>query len=964
MGLETLLSERLRSSETRWPLGKQEVETAIYDVEQLTQAITEILASKLMDLDKGAKDEQQRSVLGDSPPFAEATSDPHAAQHNVKDFAQTCEDLGWGSSTGGKIDGFSLDRGVQVGQGRQQVSLPSSAPPPVLDMGLSDAQSVDGDHYSSEYPAAVQSDSGYESMKSDQNGRLTSLLLGNGLTISQSGNENEYVPILNHQTSDDDFDDSTTTYSESLSIPADDLDTYKSELSDRLFQDISKINPTFDSLDTLNDALPPLLRSFALRLGSADSTKTEREVMMFVHKHREDITATFKDVVKDKDNQESSFQCSDKTKTTGGIDIEKWLDGLKTELNDDKSTTHHPVSSQDYIEEQPSLLDIRGYREAALTSVAYRWLLASLVTKLTMGLVNEGLDVSSLLHHKLLNHFEKSRSVSKREPAKRYFMTFVADWNPTAFLSQQFPNNPDTGRLLDETLTITGSSTDAQILPCSEYLKQTWPTTGPTLLALLRAALKSNDDVSGELEDKSFIKCQFSNSALEIAVEGITDSIAIIGEQIGWLGAALRSSCFESGLATCYPDFQFSSPGTATARCFIRYPLVPLAFRSTDNAAGQCWHGIFHNPIVVAGYPIPKRRQYATGLEIPLNVMAGLSYSTALVPTGRMNDMILWHLYYSDNGSRLPYPDPQGLDRAAEMDYDIKASKLERPGKEFALEKITFSVGQFVTGGCQFAIGRKDCHIQITQGSFINKLKWLDKKFVTLWDVEDERGWLINGNAALLHLLRSYLQDSLTDKFKSEFHFQPTSFQESRNPHSADSVLEVLLNEANQKLELYDNDISIHNGQPIASRTTIKDRIDELYETLEKLIDFQATSESSSKGLNAKPYFQDYLHGWDFMDIATNRSPFFLRKATFGLSMLGWPDMTRSISAITLFGKGFGDLIQATDTPAHGACRITPEQLSAGEQRYVGATQHYQFFLAILVHSSFIQNEFAWIEYL
>ena len=254
------------------------------------------------------------------------------------------------------------------------------------------------------------------------------------------------------------------------------------------------------------------------------------------------------------------------------------------------------------------------------------------------------------------------------------------------------------------------------------------------------------------------------------------------------------------------------------------------------------------------------------------------------------------------------------------MDYDIRPSQLRRPGKEFALEKVSFSFGQFVTGGCQFAIGRKDQHVRATKGTYTDKLKWLDKKYVTMWDVDDERGWLVNGNAALLHLLRSSLHHSSTDKFSSDFHFQPQSFQESKNPHTLDSALEVLRNSKNQQLELYDKDIEIRQGCQTKSRTTVKDRVEELYEILEKLFDHTVSSEASSKGLNAKSRFQEHLEGWDFRDIATSRDPFFTKRATLGLSMLGWPDLTRAASAITLFGKGFGDLIEATGTEGVGQC--------------------------------------------
>jgi hypothetical protein len=97
----------------------------------------------------------------------------------------------------------------------------------------------------------------------------------------------------------------------------------------------------------------------------------------------------------------------------------------------------------------------------------------------------------------------------------------------------------------------------------------------------------------------------------------------------------------------------------------VRQPL------STAN--GQCWHDIFRNPVVVRGYSIPKRIQWSTGLEISLNIMAGLAQaqrvdrfddkiyikglSTMLIPTRRNEDILCWHLVYNKDGGRISYLD-------------------------------------------------------------------------------------------------------------------------------------------------------------------------------------------------------------------------------------------------------------------------------------------------------------------
>jgi hypothetical protein len=77
----------------------------------------------------------------------------------------------------------------------------------------------------------------------------------------------------------------------------------------------------------------------------------------------------------------------------------------------------------------------------------------------------------------------------------------------------------------------------------------------------------------------------------------------------------------------------------------------------------------------VKGFPIPRRSRDGTGLEIPLNVLAGLiqaesadifkgklfikGFSSLLIPTEHMRDhnQIIWHLLYDPDGNRISYLD-------------------------------------------------------------------------------------------------------------------------------------------------------------------------------------------------------------------------------------------------------------------------------------------------------------------
>jgi hypothetical protein len=184
------------------------------------------------------------------------------------------------------------------------------------------------------------------------------------------------------------------------------------------------------------------------------------------------------------------------------------------------------------------------------------------------------------------------------------------------------------------------------------------------------------------------------------------------------------------------------------------------------------------------------------------------------------------------------------------------------------------------------------------------KLKWISKKFVVLWDEEDKRGWLINGTSALLHLLRASLKRDSIDKFNSEFLFRPEQMQEPSMPHEPDSAIEVLLNPINKKLKIYPEREDF---------IRLEDRVEHFYGILEKIIDHQVNA-AGQHGVKLKLSPRKYLEGWDFNDLAADRDPFYPCMTTLPTVGKGWVDFTRSIHAITLFGRGFGEIMQPADT--------------------------------------------------
>ena len=169
-----------------------------------------------------------------------------------------------------------------------------------------------------------------------------------------------------------------------------------------------------------------------------------------------------------------------------------------------------------------------------------------------------------------------------------------------------------------------------------------------------------------------------------------------------------------------------------------------------------------------------------------------------------------------------------------------------------------------------------------------------------LWDEEDKRGWLVNGTSALLHLLRASLEHDSTDKFKSVFLFKREKMQEASELHKAHAAIDVLLNAKNRDLKIYPK----NNGY-----LRLEDRVEHFYDILEQIIDYQASVAEQSSVRARK-----HLEGWDFKDLATDRDPIYPRVATLKAFGKGWVDFTRSIHAITLFGRGFGEIIYPTNT--------------------------------------------------
>ncbi|KAI0526679.1 hypothetical protein F5B22DRAFT_641819 [Xylaria bambusicola] len=422
------------------------------------------------------------------------------------------------------------------------------------------------------------------------------------------------------------------------------------------------------------------------------------------------------------------------------------------------------------------------------------------------------------------------------------------------------------------------------------------------------------------------------------------------------------------------PRYYNTPPYSMNTKSYLNFTFIESSFQKPTDTGPQgcCWINLFGNRPVVSGYPIPRRTTMKTGAEIPLNLMAQLinarkistfagsivikGCSALLIPTRHIHDTIIWHLVFDQFGEYMSYTDPRvknilkesvkGLTHgnletsrhvlgwcnyalnhagAADANYSIGWSSLKPPAPGFAFEKISIVGGMFLTAGVSTIIGKRDKAVHFKyRDDYTMRLKWISKKYVVLYDVQDRRAWLLNGASALLHLVRASLQHDLNDPFKSLCLYDESALSESLDPHSGkNAAIRVLTNPRNLDIPLYAKpdtnkvEVTSHErgreSKVLSSTKTnycLKDRIEDICNVLEQVMAHQAdTCTQDGVGFKVKASDRRHIEGFDFMDIATDEDPCFPRQITLRSSGRGWVDFIRAIHAVTLFGSHFGDLI-------------------------------------------------------
>ena len=398
--------------------------------------------------------------------------------------------------------------------------------------------------------------------------------------------------------------------------------------------------------------------------------------------------------------EDSASQLSETTPSP-----EKVTDWLKR-VDPDSSVpedAHEPntgVPEEDGVDDD-GVDDVRKYKKLVDRTSAYTWLLASMAREFAQ--TSEESHVLKHVRHEISRHLPPILKVSPRRSPDTTVMTFQLHWDPMAFISEQRYSG-DPAIVLEQAITLTGLSNNAQALPCLQYLNQAWPSSGKFVAYLIKKLIRAEigQEVCGELfvtdrflssnrihivrlSDNSRLTAWRSSAVVYVETSGTRGSIIEVGEQLAWLGAALRSSPYQ-GIAYCQPQIEDGprmteryyrleyNPDQVEAKVLtITFLFEPEDLSARGHLQGTCWYNLFRNPVVVPGFPVLRRNTHYDGLELPLNMIAGLlgakrahifsdvvfikGYSAMLVPSMQSDGLLVWHVFHNADGSRISYLD-------------------------------------------------------------------------------------------------------------------------------------------------------------------------------------------------------------------------------------------------------------------------------------------------------------------
>lgn len=227
------------------------------------------------------------------------------------------------------------------------------------------------------------------------------------------------------------------------------------------------------------------------------------------------------------------------------------------------------------------------------------------------------------------------------------------------------------------------------------------------------------------------------------------------------------------------------------------------------------------------------------------------------------------------------------------------------------------SFSKVISGGANFVLCRTGKKIRVaTEGPLELRVHRLRNWNAVLYDDADHRAWLVDGASAVLHLLRCQLDPS-TEPYGRSDSFNLHNFVHADLEGGTESAVAALRNKTNREMVIAwetKSWVEFTNGFPtekkIQTPWKVEDLICSLWEVFELMHDALLIDKSNANhAVKLHGTDRDILEGWAFRDIADSEPHLRSRAAVLKASGRGWVDFVRSINAVPLLGRGFGDVI-------------------------------------------------------
>lgn len=575
---------------------------------------------------------------------------------------------------------------------------------------------------------------------------------------------------------------------------------------ERLMCDVKKHLKSTDALDDLSN----LLRDFTILLRTASPSGIPREAAKFVRQRREHIAYRFKRDAEDllplepskeitsQDRMDLLFNRGDHGDTDQALDT----DGdLAEDVSDDDD-----VESRDHTETK----EFAKVREFLFNSEEFHWL-ADRVKLLTSNDITG--STYSMVRSAVACQIEQLPLGSE--------LSISLEWQPLEYLNSQFPTASGD---LARSLTYIGNVEAAYASSALEYASSIWPRVGNDTISCIQKACMSSNRTARIIIHDTALKVALHPMHTSVSLIGSPKEILEIAEVCIWLATACRASQDMDDVESCVPQLQTGSQLDSKSPYHIRMEARYQPLIDTQRVAvGSCWLKMVRNPIIAYGYPIPLRQEDDhKGLETSVDIMVALSganyattfrdkfllkgFQSALVPVTEDDASIVWHFLVSEDPKhRLTYNTACDAAAVSSVTYSELSMAPRRrnfvgvwtPSARIAagsadktlydlhqsqsspithltgtLSGGTIGVGQYITVGATFLIGRKDASLRAASANnFEFQLELAEPRSVLFYGDQDKRGWLLDGTSAILHLTIAWLFAKGFDSHVSKFRF-------------------------------------------------------------------------------------------------------------------------------------------------------------------------------------------------